>query len=127
MLRIATLLLLTLTASLAPRAAGGQDTARAVSVAPSVPRSADVATEDAIIAALYGAISGPAGQKRDWVRFRSLFIPEGRLIVARPPRPEGPVPPRVMTVEQYIAGSGALENGFFEREIKRISESFGGV
>jgi hypothetical protein len=91
------------------------------------PRSEDVASEDAIIAALYGAISGPAGQKRDWVRFRSLFIPDGRLIVARAPRPEGPVPPRVMTVEQYIAGSGALENGFFEREIKRVSETFGGV
>ncbi len=91
-------------------------------------RPEDVASEDAIIAALYGAISGPAGQKRDWVRFRSLFIPDGRLIVARPPRPEGPQPPRVMTVEQYISGSSAaLEQGFFEREISRISETFGGV
>jgi hypothetical protein len=32
-----------------------------------------------------------------------------------------------MTVEQYIAGAGALENGFFEREISRITETFGGV
>ena len=110
-----------------------QDPARpAVVAAPaanptSAARPADVASEDAIITALYAAISGPAGQKRDWERFRPLFIPDARLIVARPPRPEGAQPPRVMTVEQYIAGSGALENGFFEREISRISETFGGV
>jgi hypothetical protein len=113
---------------LGPREVDAQATGQTVqAVAAPAPRSEDVASEDAIIAALYGAISGPAGQKRDWVRFRSLFIPDGRLIVARPPRPDGPVPPRVMTVEQYIAGSGALEDGFFEREIKRISETFGGV
>ena len=100
----------------------------AASPAAAPARPEDVASEDAIIAALYGAISGPAGQKRDWVRFRSLFIPDARLIVARPPRPEGALPPRVMTVEQYITGSAAqLESGFFEREISRISETFGGV
>jgi hypothetical protein len=110
-----------------------QDPARpAVIAAPAtapIPaaRPADVASADAIIAALYAAISGPAGQKRDWERFRPLFIPDGRLIVARPPRPEGAQPPRVMTVEQYIAGSGALENGFFEREISQVTETFGGV
>ena len=90
-------------------------------------RPADVASMDAIVAALYDVISGPAGQKRDWERFRSLFIPDARLVVARPRRPEGAVPPRVMTPEQYIAGSGALENGFFEREISRVTETFGGV
>ena len=123
---LATSLLLTLMV-LGPRAARAQDTARAVATAVPVARPSDVASEDAIIAALYGAISGPAGQKRDWERFRPLFIPDARLVVARPRRPEGAVPPRVMTVEQYIAGSGGLENGFFEREISRISESFGGV
>ena len=108
-------------------AAGQQLAAPAPAPAPAA-RAEDVASEDAIIAALYGVISGPAGQKRDWARFRSLFIPEGRLIVARPRRPEGPVPPRVMTVEQYITGSSAaLESGFFEREISHISETFGGV
>lgn len=127
MRRLATALLLTLIGSLGSRAARAQDSARAMVPAVSVARPGDVASEDAIIAALYGAISGPAGQKRDWERFRSLFIPDARLIVARPRRPEGPVPPRVMTVEQYVAGSGGLENGFFEREISRISESFGGV
>jgi hypothetical protein len=119
---------LMLIASLGPAAASGQDTARARVATTSVARPADVASEDAIIAALYGAISGPAGQKRDWARFRPLFIPDARLIVARPRRPDGPpLPPRVMTVEQYIAGAGGLENGFFEREISHVSETFGGV
>jgi hypothetical protein len=39
----------------------------------------DVKSPEAIVAALYDVISGPAGT-RDWDRFRSLFTPEGRLI-----------------------------------------------
>src|SRR5687768_12272338 len=91
-------------ASVAHGQAAGRPTTGTPDATPPA-RPEDVASEDAIIAALYGAISGPAGQKRDWARFRPLFIPDGRLIVARPPRPEGPQPPRVMTVEEYITGS----------------------
>ena len=40
----------------------------------------DVVTVDAITAALYDVISGPAGQKRNWNRFRSLFAPAAKLI-----------------------------------------------
>ena len=36
-------------------------------------RPADVASIDAIMRAVYEVISGPAGQKRDWNRMRSLF------------------------------------------------------
>ena len=132
MRRLLAATLLALIASLDAPTAWAQATPPATTPpAPAVtapPRPEDVASEDAIIAALYASISGPAGQKRDWPRFRSLFIPDARLIVARPRRPEGPVPPRVMTPEQYITGSSAaLEQGFFEREISRISETFGGV
>ena len=128
MLRLLLLVIPCVPAAALGQAATGVPAAASTSPPTPAPRPEDVASEDAIIAALYGSISGPAGQKRDWVRLRSLFIPEGRLIVARPRRPEGPVPPRVMTVEQYITSSGpALEAGFFEREISRISETFGGV
>ena len=57
--------------------------ARAQAPADSAPpraNPADVASVDAIIAALYDVISGPAGQARDWTRFRSLFVPGARLI-----------------------------------------------
>jgi hypothetical protein len=40
----------------------------------------DVATLDAILHTFYETISGPAGVPRDWDRFRTLFLPEGRLI-----------------------------------------------
>ena len=49
---------------------------------------ADVSSIDAIIAAVYDVISGPAGKKRDWDRMRSLFMPGARLIPTGP-RPSG--------------------------------------
>ncbi len=89
---------------------------------------ADVESVDAIISAVYDVISGPAGQARDWDRWRSLFIPEARLIaVAR--TPDGANQYRVMTPEEYVQGSGSYleQNGFFEQEIGRTQEGFGPV
>jgi len=86
---------------------------------------ADVASADAIVAALYDVISGPAGKKRDWNRMRSLFIPQGRLIPIVP-RKEGGFGARVLSVEDYVNGSGNyLEtNGFFEREVSHKDERY---
>jgi len=98
--------------------------------APAMPaaRPADVSSADAIIGALYDVISGPAGQKRDWDRFRSLFIAGARLIPAGAPRGGG-TGPRVLTPDDYATASGPnLEkNGFFEKEVARRSERFGAV
>ena len=101
---------------------------QAASPAPPTARPADVASADAIVAALYDVISGPAGQKRDWDRFRSLFITGARLIPAGAPR-AGATGPRVLSPDDYATASGAnLEkNGFFEKEVSRKSERFGGV
>ncbi|MEK9502384.1 hypothetical protein WI372_15430 [Gemmatimonadota bacterium DH-20] len=92
------------------------------------PEPADVATLDGIIAAVYGSISGPAGQPRDWDRFRSLMIPGARLIPTGA-APDGSVGHRVMTTEEYIQVVGpALEGpGFFENEIGRVVERYGPV
>src|SRR2546423_13521655 len=80
-------------------------------------KPADVKSMDAIIAALYDVISGPAGQKRDWDRMRSLFVPGARLIPSVA-SPTGGATARVLDVEGYIERSGATleRNGFFERE-----------
>ncbi len=110
--------------------AHAQTPAVATPAASIAPRPADVASADAIVAALYDVISGPAGQKRDWNRFRSLFIPDARLIVVggRRDSTTGRIPHRVMSPESYLQGAGALEaNGFFERELSHVSETFGGV
>jgi hypothetical protein len=98
--------------------------------APVLPAAcpADVSSPDAIIGALYDVISGPAGQKRDWDRFRSLFIAGARLIPAGAARGGGPSP-RVLSPDDYAAASGPnLErNGFYEKEVARKSERYGAV
>src|SRR6266404_8486048 len=90
-----------------------------ITPAPAAANPADVATMDSTIAALYDVISGPAG-KRDWDRFRSLFIPGARLIPTGP-RPTGEVGARVLTVEDYIQRASEFfdKQGFFEREASR--------
>jgi len=91
----------------------------------------DVATIDAIIAAAYDSISGPAGKKRDWDRERSLFIPGARLIPTAKKAGEDDVDlvPQVLDVDAYIARVEAYfqKNGFFEREIARRTEQFGNI
>lgn len=96
---------------------------------PAIPPAnpADVATMDAIVAAVYDVISGPPGP-RNWDRFRSLFAPNARLI-ANGVRPTGEVISRVMTVEDYAQRNGPFleKNGFFEREVSRRLEKFANI
>jgi len=94
---------------------------------------ADVASIDAIIAAAYDVISGPAGQNRDWDRERSLFIPGARLIpttkAAGEMNQDGSITPQVLDVDGYIERSRDYleKNGFFEKEIARRTEQFGHI
>ncbi|NNG23136.1 hypothetical protein HGB41_08990 [Massilia sp. ML15P13] len=91
-------------------------------------RPADVASIDAIVAAVYEVISGPAGAPRDWNRMRSLFAPEGRM-AAIGMRPDGSYPLRMMTPDDYIARNtkAFATTGFFETELARRVETFGQV
>jgi hypothetical protein len=91
-------------------------------------RPADVASADAILAALYDVISGPRGQARDWTRFRSLLVPNARLMPTRP-RAGGGTDLSIWSADDYIraAGAGLEANGFYEREIHRVTEEFGNV
>jgi hypothetical protein len=88
-------------------------------------KAKDVESVDAILAALYDVISGPAGQKRDWDRFRSLFIPEARLIAIQETKTGG-AHARVMTPEDYVTRAGPFleQRGFFEKEIARHADGF---
>lgn len=98
----------------------------------SAPRPAanpsDVSTPDAILGALYDVISGPAGAKRDWNRFRSLMAPNARLIPTRP-LPNGGAESMVWSADDYVrtAGAGLERSGFFEREIHRVTEAYGNI
>jgi len=95
---------------------------------PPPPDLQDVESVDAIVAAVYDVISGPAGEARDWDRWRSLFLPEARL-VSTGVNPQGGHSYRVMTPEDYAQGAGTSleQNGFFEEEIGRTQEEFGPV
>ncbi|HEV2289344.1 MAG TPA: hypothetical protein VGR81_10365 [Candidatus Acidoferrales bacterium] len=89
---------------------------------------ADVSTANEILAAMYDVISGPAGKQRDWNRFRSLFTPGARLIPTVP-KPGGGETTRVLTPDDYASRGQAYfeKSGFFEREVARKSERFGGI
>ncbi|MGH7542662.1 MAG: hypothetical protein ACREK7_01875, partial [Gemmatimonadota bacterium] len=80
---------------------------------------ADVESIDAILAALYDVISGPA-KERDWDRFRSLFTPNA-ILIPMVPTPDGSTPVRVLTAEDYITRVGPFfgENPFYEVEAGR--------
>src|SRR5437879_10414517 len=103
---------------------------------------ADVESIEAIIAAAYDSISGPAGKKRDWDRMRSLFISGARLIptavdagrndvdlAAGRVRPNGGLAPQMLDIEGFIArAEQAFEKtGFYEKEVARRVGRFGQV
>ena len=104
----------------------------AVAQQPAAPavaaRPADVNSLDGLIAALYDVISGPAGQKRDWDRMRTLFAPGARLIPTGKNQ-EGKGSMQMWTVEEYITRSGPVleRDGFFERELGRVEERYGNI
>ncbi len=113
----------------APSGTGAQEPRAAAAEADAWPEAdpEDVASIDAILGALYEVISGPAGEKRDWDRFRSLHIPQARLIPTG--RGQNGFGYRVMSPDDYVEASGAFleERGFFEIEAARTTERFGDI
>jgi len=98
--------------------------------APSTPiaaNPADVSSPDAIIAATYDVISGPAGE-RNWNRMRSLFLPSARLIRTAP-QEAGGMTATSFTLEEYITRAGAyfMKSGFFEKESARHADQWGNI
>lgn len=87
---------------------------------------ADVASPEAVVAAYYEALSGPAGKKRDWNRFLSLFYPGARLLPAEGKGHSGTMP-HTFTPSKYLfdTESNMLQEGYMPRETARRSESFG--
>ena len=107
--------------TLGPAASPGED--------PPAAAPEDVASIDAILDAVYACISGPAGQPRQWDRFRSLMHSEAARLMAVQPGPDGKERVLTMTVESYIelVDGPFVSDGFFERELHRRVERFGHV
>lgn len=98
---------------------------------PAVPPadSADVASLDGIVHAVYDVISGDSGQARNWDRMRSLMAPGARLIPTFRRRDGSGYAIRQLSVDEYIqaASPAFARGGFFEREVARRSETFGQI
>ncbi len=102
---------------------------------PAAKNPGDVDTVDHLLASLYDVISGPAGKPRDWPRFRSLFLPDGRLGVIRPETPATKDAPArqgdavFLTPDMYVARDDPYfkTHGFFERSIANRVEEFGNL
>ena len=90
--------------------------------------SKDVESLDNILTALYEVISGEKGIKRDWARFKNLFIADAQLMPSGKNK-TGKVGYRVLSPQGYIdlAGKNLEENGFFEVEISRKTEEYGSL
>ena len=92
---------------------------------------ADVKSPDAIVDAAYDVISVANEKKIDWDRFRSLFLPDARVIPTT--RADGGrAGYQAFTVETYVKFGKRqvqqmVEQGFVEREIHAETERFGDI
>ena len=102
---------------------------------PAAKNPSDVDTVDHLVASLYDVISGPASKPRDWDRFRSLFLPDGRLGIVVPEVPTTKDAPArkgdavFLTPDMYVQRDDPYfkTHGFFERSIANRVEEFGNL
>jgi len=87
-----------------------------------------VKTIDSALETLYGVISGEKGEARNWELFAYLFKPDAKLIPSVKGK-DGSIGVRYMSPADYIqtANSFLVENGFFEVEIHRTTQTFGAI
>lgn len=79
--------------------------------------------------AVYEVISGDAGVKRDWNRFRSLFHPFARMIPTGANPRTGIIAARYMSPEDYVTSNGPIleRDGFHEQELVRHVDAYGNI
>jgi hypothetical protein len=81
-------------------------------------------TVSSLIQLSYSLISGPAGEPRDWERFRSLYYPGARLIpIVGGDKPHA----RILSAEDYIRRVEPIfaVESFYERETSREEQLIG--
>jgi len=88
----------------------------------------NVANINSTIETLYSVISGEKGEARNWQLFTYLFKPDAKLIPSGKNK-DGIFDVRYMSPQDYIDGPGnwLVANGFFEKEIYRVENTFGNI
>ena len=90
------------------------------------PRPEDVASLDAIIAAYYDVVSGPAGVRPDYERDQSLHHPDAWVAIANRDAEGRPVT-RVMTLREFYGDNGPRTAPFYEWETDRVVQRSGAM
>lgn len=90
-------------------------------------RPEDVKSREALLAAIYDVISGPAGE-RDWNRFRSMFVPQARF-TALGRNADGSTSVTLCGVDEFIKLAGGVfrSQGFYENAMVNRVQTFGNV
>lgn len=98
-------------------AAQAQTSGASTQVQITTPTAAETSSPEAIVKALYGVISGPAGP-RDWAHMRGLMASGAQFIVAGA-RAGQPGRVRYLSVEDYVtsAGKAMTAEGFYEHGV----------
>ena len=98
-----------------------QTTGRGYAFTPPVIESG---SPEEVVLLVYKLVSGPAGQQRDWDRYRSLYRPDARLITQ-----DTSGRSYEMTVEDYIRNYGPLfaDRGIAEEQIWQQQLRFGNL
>lgn len=97
----------------------------AFSLEASYPRPADVSTLDGLMLAYYEVVSGGPGVPRDVARDLSLHHPDAAIFIDKRNEKKARELVRVSVKEYHANAKVNLEAGFFERETKRETKSFG--
>jgi len=90
-------------------------------------RPEDVASPEALVRAVYDAISGLRGE-RDWNRIRGFYLDGARLIPTGM-RANGDFGLRILSIEEWITGARELflRQDFFEVEVAQKVDRFGQI
>jgi hypothetical protein len=92
------------------------------------PSPEDVSTIEGMMKAWYEIISRPAGQSRNWARDRTFYIRDLRFVQVDLDK-QGRAQPTILNHQEYAdrVDAAMRKQGFFEREIRRVTETYGPI
>ena len=89
---------------------------------------ASVNTIDGIVNEVLTIVSGEKGKKRNWERFRQLFLPTAQFAVLFH-KDDGTKSINTLTLEEFVrlAGHSYQDSGFLEYEIFKTVDEYNGI
>lgn len=85
----------------------------------------DVETLNGIIAAFYDIVSHAPGEPVDWARDSTLYMKDLRFKIVTVRQPDTRI--RILDHHAFAAENADVSQGFYEREIHRVTNRFGPI